>query len=142
MKPTTFIFSVSATVSGFCCTGDPDIDADDCHGGCFTGPTWSTTSKTTTTENPWIFNIFDMSLRIDNYEPGIFENYGCAGQGNMNPIEKTYGNPVDYVDRKLNNRKSCIKCAIEKYNGDWEREQPMNYWYNHLNDECINQGTK
>ena len=42
---------------------------------------------------------------------GEFEDYGCAGVGNMDATQKTVGPPVDDVDKALNIRKHCINCA-------------------------------
>ena len=44
-----------------------------------------------------------------------YRNYGCAGRGNMDADEKTMGRPVDDVDKALNIRKHCIRCASEKF---------------------------
>ena len=62
---------------------------------------------------------------------GEFENYGCAGVGNMDATRKTVGVPVDDVDKALNLRKHCINCATASGHGPY-----TTYSYDKSNNAC------
>ena len=53
------------------------------------------------------------------------ENYGCAGIGRLDAFEKTAGIPLDDVDRALNERKHCIRCARNAF----QKQQYGHYDY-------------
>ena len=53
-----------------------------------------------------------------------WENYGCAGRGNMDAYKPTFGLPVDQMDKALNLRKHCIQCASTAFNTTY---QPYQY---------------
>ena len=75
-----------------------------------------------------------LASEIENYNDEL-ASYGCAGQGNMDPSAKTHGQVVDELDRQLNQRKQCIKCAMEKFNAEWSS---MEYKFNTVAKACGN----
>ena len=54
-------------------------------------------------------------------------NYGCSGQGTFNPLEPTYGKPIDNIDRAFQEWKRCRKCAGGASTG-------LDYYF--VNDSC------
>ena len=59
------------------------------------------------------------------------QNYGCCGAQNLDVHAANLGAPIDEVDRAINARKNCIKCAILKFN-----QEATSYAYN--SNHCEN----
>ena len=62
-----------------------------------------------------VTEIFSLIKHVIPSMEGDFEDYGCAGVGNMDATLKTRGHPVDAVDKALNIRKHCINCAGDEF---------------------------
>ena len=59
-------------------------------------------------------------------------DYGCTGRGQLNPIEKNFGDPIDKLDKEINHWKQCRKCTLNYY------EQKRNHTQSYLFDKRTN----
>lgn len=67
-----------------------------------------------------LYDIHDMLAAIDS-TGNSYQDYGCAGVGNMDADQKNKGKPLDSLDVLLNGRKHCLKCAFDKFSASYEK---------------------
>ena len=132
--------NAAATVAVTCTFNPTDQQRQQPHTFCFMAESTIGLSSerrcvTLNPTPPVVTNINEfLNREIENYNDEL-GNYGCAGQGNFDPAEKSYGQVLDELDRKLNQRKQCIKCAMNKFDADWST---MQYQFNTQDQACGN----